>query len=70
MILEILSSLHCNFLQAGNDFMGVPFLYHHKDKIYASDAKDPLQSPRSVSGTKNGLLRKVCLLLLAPKLME
>ncbi|XWS09804.1 hypothetical protein CRYUN_Cryun39dG0020700 [Craigia yunnanensis] len=43
----------------GNDFMGVPFLYHHKDKIYGSDANDPLQSPSSVSGTKNGLLRKI-----------
>ncbi|XVF34003.1 hypothetical protein REPUB_Repub18cG0019700 [Reevesia pubescens] len=43
----------------GNDFMGVPFLYHHKDKIYGSDVKDPLQSPSSVSGTKNGLLRKI-----------
>ncbi|XVF70676.1 hypothetical protein PTKIN_Ptkin11bG0181700 [Pterospermum kingtungense] len=45
--------------KAGNDFMGVPFLYHHKDKIYGLDAKDPLQSPSSVSGTKNGLLRKI-----------
>ncbi|XWS11217.1 hypothetical protein CRYUN_Cryun38cG0065300 [Craigia yunnanensis] len=43
----------------GNDFMGVPFLYHHKDKVYGSDAEDSLQSPSSVSGTKNGLLRKI-----------
>ncbi|XWS51871.1 hypothetical protein CRYUN_Cryun11dG0019200 [Craigia yunnanensis] len=46
-------------VKPGNDFMGVPFLYHHKDKIYGSDTKDPLQSPSSVSGTKNGLLRKI-----------
>ncbi|OMO80636.1 hypothetical protein CCACVL1_12837 [Corchorus capsularis] len=43
----------------GNDFTGVPFLYHHKDKLYGSDAKDPLQSPGSASVTKNGLLRKI-----------
>ncbi|WRX28711.1 hypothetical protein QQP08_021198 [Theobroma cacao] len=43
----------------GSDFMGVPFLYHHKDKIYGLDAKDPLQSPSSVSGAKKGLLRKI-----------
>ncbi|XP_022735127.1 uncharacterized protein LOC111288486 [Durio zibethinus] len=43
----------------GNDFMGVPFLYHHKDKIYGSDAKDPLQSSSSFSGTKNGLPHKI-----------
>ncbi|MBA0849663.1 hypothetical protein Goshw_018879 [Gossypium schwendimanii] len=43
----------------GKDFVGVPFHYHHKDKICSSDAKDPLQSPGSASGTKNGLLRKI-----------
>ncbi|TYJ48723.1 hypothetical protein E1A91_A01G083800v1 [Gossypium mustelinum] len=43
----------------GKDFMGVPFHYHHKDKICSSDAKDRLQSPGSASGTKNGLLRKI-----------
>ncbi|XVE80385.1 hypothetical protein DITRI_Ditri14bG0135600 [Diplodiscus trichospermus] len=43
----------------GNDFTGIPFLYHDKDKVYGSDKKDPLQSPISVSGTKNGLLRKI-----------
>ncbi|KAK8369033.1 hypothetical protein V6Z12_A01G084600 [Gossypium hirsutum] len=43
----------------GKDFMGVPFHYHHKDKICSSDAKDPLQSPGSASGTKNGFLRKI-----------
>ncbi|XVF03873.1 hypothetical protein REPUB_Repub05bG0030500 [Reevesia pubescens] len=43
----------------GNNFMGIPFLYHHKDKIHGSDAKDLLESPSSVSGTKNGLLRKI-----------
>ncbi|XVE50631.1 hypothetical protein DITRI_Ditri01bG0179000 [Diplodiscus trichospermus] len=47
------------FKQSGNEFMGSPFLYHHKDKIYGSDAKDSLQSPCSVSGTKNGLLHKI-----------
>ncbi|XVF77446.1 hypothetical protein PTKIN_Ptkin14bG0043700 [Pterospermum kingtungense] len=46
-------------LKPSNDFIGVPLLFHHKDKIYGSDAKDPLESPRSVSGSKNGLLRKV-----------
>ncbi|KAK8643943.1 hypothetical protein V6N13_013220 [Hibiscus sabdariffa] len=40
-------------------FMDVPFLYHHKDRIYSSDAKDPLQSPSSVSGTRNSLLCKI-----------
>ncbi|XP_039072257.1 uncharacterized protein LOC120219506 [Hibiscus syriacus] len=40
-------------------FMDVPFLYHHKDKIYSSDAKDLLPSRGSSSGTKNCLLRKV-----------
>ncbi|KAG8502755.1 hypothetical protein CXB51_000616 [Gossypium anomalum] len=43
----------------GKDFMGVPFHYHHKDKICSSDAKDPLQSPGSASGTKNSLLHKI-----------
>ncbi|GMJ15954.1 hypothetical protein like AT1G50660 [Hibiscus trionum] len=40
-------------------FMDVPFLYHHKDKIYGSDAKEPLRSPSSVSGTRNSLLPKI-----------
>lgn len=61
MILDISSSLLCALLQPGKDFMGVPFHYHHKDKICSSDAKDPLQSPGSAFGTKNGLLHKVCL---------
>ncbi|KAH1121117.1 hypothetical protein J1N35_004277 [Gossypium stocksii] len=43
----------------GKDFIGVPFHCHQKDKICSSDAKDPLQSPDSASGTKNGLLRKI-----------
>ncbi|KAK8997386.1 hypothetical protein V6N11_020866 [Hibiscus sabdariffa] len=43
--------------KSGKDFMGVPFHYHHKDKIHGSE--DPLQSPSSVSGVKNGLLRKI-----------
>ncbi|XP_039025681.1 uncharacterized protein LOC120159080 [Hibiscus syriacus] len=37
--------------------MGVPFHYHLKDKNHGSE--DPLQSPSSVSGAKNGLLRKI-----------
>ncbi|XP_039014073.1 myosin-11-like [Hibiscus syriacus] len=40
-------------------FMDVPFLYHHKNRIFGSNAKDPLQTPCSVSGTKNGLLYKI-----------
>ncbi|XP_022716903.1 uncharacterized protein LOC111275675 [Durio zibethinus] len=43
----------------GNDFMGAPFLYNHKDKIYGSDAKDPSRSPSYVSGARNSLLRKI-----------
>ncbi|KAK8691189.1 hypothetical protein V6N13_074707 [Hibiscus sabdariffa] len=41
-----------------NGFMDVPFHYHHKGKIYGSDAKDPLQSPISASGTRITLLPK------------
>ncbi|KAL4272449.1 hypothetical protein GQ457_13G002230 [Hibiscus cannabinus] len=41
----------------GMDFMGVPFHYHHKDKNHGSEG--PLECPRSVSGAKNGLLRKI-----------
>ncbi|XP_022753129.1 uncharacterized protein LOC111301599 [Durio zibethinus] len=39
--------------------MGVLFPYHHEDKIYCSDTKDPSRNPGSVSGTKNGLLHKI-----------
>ncbi|KAE8725492.1 hypothetical protein F3Y22_tig00008706pilonHSYRG00083 [Hibiscus syriacus] len=39
------------------DFMGVPFHYHQKEKNHGSE--DPLQSPSSVSGEKNNLLRKI-----------
>ncbi|GMJ10326.1 hypothetical protein like AT1G50660 [Hibiscus trionum] len=44
-------------LKPGKDFMGVPFHYHYKDKNHGLE--DPLQSPSSVSGAKNGLLRKI-----------
>lgn len=40
-------------------YPGIPFLYNHKDKSYGLEAKDPLQSPNSVSRSKNGLLSKV-----------
>ncbi|KAE8654234.1 hypothetical protein F3Y22_tig00117056pilonHSYRG01187 [Hibiscus syriacus] len=43
--------------KSGKDFMGVPFHYHQKEKNHGSE--DPLQSPSSVSGAKNGLLRKI-----------
>ncbi|KAE8732447.1 hypothetical protein F3Y22_tig00002077pilonHSYRG00006 [Hibiscus syriacus] len=43
----------------GDEFMDVPFLHHHKDKIYSSVTKDTLPSPSSVPGTKNSLLRKI-----------
>ncbi|KHG25722.1 hypothetical protein F383_10515 [Gossypium arboreum] len=46
-------------LKAGNGFIGVPFLYHHKDKFYGSEPKNPLQSPSSVSPAKNSFPRKV-----------
>ncbi|MBA0816523.1 hypothetical protein Gohar_001177 [Gossypium harknessii] len=46
-------------LKAGNGFIGVPFLYRHKDKFYGSEPKDPLQSPTSVSPAKNSFRRKV-----------
>ncbi|KAK8527234.1 hypothetical protein V6N12_054456 [Hibiscus sabdariffa] len=43
--------------KSGKDFIGVPFHCHHKDKIHGLE--DPLQSPSSVFGVKNGLLRKI-----------
>ncbi|GLT62086.1 hypothetical protein SLA2020_347590 [Shorea laevis] len=40
-------------------YHGIPSLYNHKDQLYGSETKDPLQSPSSVSGSRNGLLCKV-----------
>ncbi|XP_039032210.1 uncharacterized protein LOC120167188 [Hibiscus syriacus] len=46
-------------VKAGIDFIGSPLVHHHEDRIHGSNAKDPLPSPASVSGTKNGLLHKI-----------
>lgn len=40
-------------------YQGLPFLHNHKDKHYGLESRDPLQSPSSVSGSKNGFLCKV-----------
>lgn len=58
-LLDVLSSLRCDFVQPSNGFMDAPFLYHHDGQVCGSDAKDPSQSRGSVSGTKNDFLRKV-----------
>ena len=40
----------------GNDFMGVPFLYHHKDKVLVQMQRIHYKVLVSVSGIKNGIL--------------
>ncbi|KAG8386128.1 hypothetical protein BUALT_Bualt03G0116800 [Buddleja alternifolia] len=45
-------------LQPGGDHFGGPIHCPHVDRIHSSSRKDVTDSPRSVSGPKNGLLHK------------
>lgn len=47
-------------MQAGH--IDVPFFDHHHIKENDSHIDDSVQSPRSVSGPRNGLYHKVCLM--------
>ncbi|XP_010545507.1 PREDICTED: uncharacterized protein LOC104817854 [Tarenaya hassleriana] len=45
--------------QGGTGYMGVPFLYHHSNKLHGHQSSNAIrQSPSSVAATKNGFLRK------------
>ncbi|PSS06136.1 hypothetical protein CEY00_Acc19409 [Actinidia chinensis var. chinensis] len=44
--------------QDGANHIGLPFLGHHNQRTRSSEAKNLLQSPRSVSGPQNGYLYK------------
>lgn len=46
-------------LQHAGGHAGVPLLCHRSGKTYGSEAKDLLQSPRSVAGTHNGFFCKL-----------
>ncbi|OWM88759.1 coiled-coil domain-containing protein 102A-like [Punica granatum] len=45
--------------EAGVGHVAVPYVGYWNGKIFGSEAKDPVQSPSSVSGTRNGFLYKL-----------
>lgn len=45
--------------QGGTGYMGVPYIYHHNDKLYGHQSNNIRQSPSSIAATKNGFLCKL-----------
>lgn len=54
LVMQFLSSM-----QGGVHHAGIPFYGHHHSKAKDSPGKDSVESPRSVSGPRNGAFCQV-----------
>ena len=61
--LDILSLSCCLPVQPSIGQVGISVVPHHHSKVYVSEAKDHLETPSSIPGTRNRFLSKVLRLL-------